>query len=123
MVLVDYMQALFLKLVKIPKHVVVTAHEQVIQDEITSEVLILPLIVGKKLPAQLPLYFDEVYRAQVVRGKDGKAVYQLLTKSDVKYTAKSRLQLDTVEVPDFNIIWNKVQKGGGKDGSKVSSAT
>lgn len=73
------------------KHLVVIAHEQMIQDEITGEVMVRPQIVGKKLPAQLPLWFDECYRAQVSRTKDGLPIYSLLTAADLKYTAKSRL--------------------------------
>ena len=71
----------------------VVAHEQIVQDEITSEVWILPLIVGKKLPGQLALYFDEVYRSQVGKTKEGKPSYQMLTTADIRYTAKSRLNV------------------------------
>ena len=74
------------------KHLVVVAHEQVLQDEITGEMLVRPLIVGKKLPAQLPLWFDEVYRMQVSRDKDAVPSYDMLTASDIKYTAKTRLR-------------------------------
>jgi hypothetical protein len=107
--LVDGLQQLLGRMTKIAKHIVFVAHEQMIQDELTSEVWILPLIVGKKLPGQIPLWFDEVYRAQVGK-KDGKAVYQLLTTADTKYTAKSRLAcLETMEVPDYNVIVSKIK--------------
>jgi hypothetical protein len=62
-----------------------------IQDEITGEVMVRPQIVGKKLPAQLPLWFDECYRTQVSRNKEGIPVYSILTVADLKYTAKSRI--------------------------------
>lgn len=115
--LIDWMQGLFLKMTKMVHHIVVVAHEQVMQDEITSEILVLPLIVGKKLPAQLPLWFDEVFRCQTTRSPiGGKPVYQILTTADVKYTAKSRLGcLDSVEVPDYNVIISKLKASvGGK---------
>ena len=76
--------------------------------------------MGKKLPAQLPLWFDECHRAQVSRNKDGVPVYSLLTAADLKYTAKSRIScLQPIEdwskegkVMDvFGLIMGKI--GGG----------
>ena len=110
--LINWLQDVFLRMTKMAHHIVVIAHEQVIQDEITSEVLVLPLIVGKKLPAQLPLWFDEVYRCQTVRDpKTGKPIYQLLTTADLKYSAKSRLGvLSVVEEPSYEVIMGKVRE-------------
>ena len=109
--LIDGLSELFMRIGKLPVHVVVTAHEQLLQDELTSEILVLPLIVGKKMPAQMPLWFDEVYRAQVAKSKDG-ADYQLLTVADTRYTAKSRLAcLSAVETPSFEAIMAKVRGG------------
>jgi len=101
-ILVDMFQQLFTKLTYKNKHVIVTAHEQLITDEITGAIQILPLIVGRKLPNQLPLFFDEVYRAMV--GKklvSGTAVYEysLVTRADSKATAKSRLRLPAKITP------------------------
>lgn len=112
-VLIDLLQALFMDIKNTDKHVVVTAHEQIIQDGITGEVQILPLISGKQLPAQLGLFFDEVYRMQVGRSKEGKPMYQMITRADAKYTAKSRLRvLETIEVPSYEVIMEKVKRGG-----------
>jgi len=101
----------FLRVGKFKTNIVVVAHEQMVQDEITGEVLVMPLIYGKKLPGQLPLFFDEMYRAQTSRdAKTGKPVYQLLTTADIKFSAKSRLAcLDPIEVPDYNVIIGKVK--------------
>ena len=90
-ILIAELKDLFMRATKMSNHLVVVAHEQMLQDELTGEVLIRPLIVGKKLPGQLPLWFDEVYRTQVSRNKDGVPIYSILTASDLKYTAKSRL--------------------------------
>ena len=90
-ILIADLKDLFMRATKIGKHLVVIAHEQLLQDDITGEIIIRPQIVGKKLPAQLPLWFDEVYRAQVGRDKEGNPEYSLLTTSDLKYTAKSRI--------------------------------
>ena len=109
--LVDGLQALFMQLTKMANHLVVVAHEQVLQDEVTSEILVLPLIVGKKLPGQIPLWFDEVYRSQTATdSKTGKAVYQILTTAGLRYVAKSRLGvLDPIEVPSYQVIMGKVR--------------
>jgi len=90
-VLIAELKDLFSRATKMSKHLVMIAHEQTTQDGITGEVMVRPQIVGKKLPAQLPLWFDEVYRAQVSRTSDGDVMYSMLTASDLKYTAKSRL--------------------------------
>lgn len=107
---------LFMRVGKLPMHVVVTAHEQLLQDDLTSEIIILPLIVGKKMPNQMPLFFDEVYRAQVAKltvNGVATADYQLLTIADTRYTAKSRLNcLSAVEKQSYEEIMKKV-KGGG----------
>jgi len=102
---------IFMRLTQIKKHIICIAHEIVVQDDITSEILVLPLIYGKKLPGQLPLWFDEVYRMQVAKSKEGP-VYQAMTTATTKYTAKSRLRvLDTIEVPNYNSIMEKVKNG------------
>jgi AAA domain len=62
------------RLLTLPCHVVLNCHMQVIQNELTREVLEMPLVVGKKLPQKLPIWFDEVYRVVI---KDGKRQWQL----------------------------------------------
>ena len=114
MVLVRNMRDLFGRITKFPQHIVVTAHEELVRDEISGEVLIQPLIVGK-MANSLPIFYDECYRAQVGRDKEGKPIYQIMTTATTKYTAKSRLGcLSTVEVPDFKVIMEKTKKGGDK---------
>lgn len=109
-VMIDQLQALFLSMGKVNKHVVLTAHEQTVQDGITGEILVLPLVVGKQLPSQIGMFFDEVYRTQVGKDKDGNPVYQLITRGDTRFAAKSRLGvLDTKEVPNFSAIMAKIK--------------
>ena len=90
--LIDKLQEVLYKVTSLRTHVVVTAHEQVIQDDLTSEIMVLPLITGKKLPDRLPLWFDEVYHSRVERGKERQPVYQMMTVAERKYKAKSRLR-------------------------------
>ena len=98
----------FSRMTKIAKNVVFTAHETMIQDELTSEVWILPLIVGKKLPGKVGLWFDDVYRAQVGKDKTGKSCYQMITTADTRYTAKSRLNV-LLPVED-NLTYAKIME-------------
>lgn len=98
-VMIAELKDLFSRMTKMAQHTIFIAHEELKQDEITGEIVIQPLVVGKKLPPMLPMWFDEVYRAQVTRSKDGKPEFGLLTSSDVKYTARTRLGvLEPVEV-------------------------
>ena len=121
MMLVQGIKSLFSRLVAMPQHLVITAHEEIIRDEITGEILVQPLIVGK-LASSLPIYFDEVYRGEVRKDKSGKVIYQILTTATTKYSAKSRLGcLDTVEVPSFEAIIKKVKESECKNGKKVGS--
>ena len=109
--LIDRLQEFLADLYKLNCHVVVTAHEQVAQDEVLGDFMIWPLIVGKKLPGKMPNYFDEVYRLQAKRRKKGETTYEIITRSTTRFTAKSRLGcLDTVEKPDFNYILKKVKE-------------
>ena len=89
--LISELKDLFMRATKMNTHLVVIAHEQMVQDDLTGEIQFRPQIVGKKLPAQLPLWFDEVYRSTVTRTKEGVPNYSILTVADTKYTAKSRI--------------------------------
>jgi hypothetical protein len=89
-ILISNTTDLFMRLTALKRHLVVIAHEQLIQDEITGEVLYRPIIAGKKTADRLPLWFDECYRTQIGKTKEGSPVGQLVTTADVKFMAKSR---------------------------------
>lgn len=93
------------RLTRLKGHVVVIAHEMMLQNELTGELLVEPVIYGKKLPAQMPLWFDEVYRAQTARTKEGLPQYEMLTCASTTYTAKSRLGC----MPEV-LVWSKEGK-------------
>lgn len=99
---------LFMRISKLPCHMVVIAHEQLVQDEITGEIMYVPVIAGKKTPAQLPLWFDECYRTQVVMGSKGEVVPQLVTTATTKFQAKTRLNLlnpvQDMKTPEGKVI-------------------
>jgi len=106
------MRKFLFELVRYPKHVVLIGHEQIFQDEITKEVFILPLMVGKKLPKQLGLWFDEFYHMEAMSAK-GEVTYKLRTVKNRRYMCGSRIGgLQELEEPDFNVLIKKAKAGG-----------
>jgi len=93
MLLINDLRDLFMRLTKLSKNVVVIAHEQMVQDGITGEIMVMPVIYGKKLPAQLPLWFDEVYHFGATKDKEGYPLYYFDTVAQDKYMGKSRLNV------------------------------
>jgi len=82
------LKELIFKLIALPKHIIVIAHEKYDKDELSGRVWCGPLVTGK-LAQQLGIYFDEMYRAEVTAGKIQE--FKLLMRATSVYTAKSRL--------------------------------
>jgi hypothetical protein len=124
-ILVGKMEDILYRITSLNVHMVAIAHEQIIQDELTSEIVVLPLIVGKKLPDRIALWFDEVYHARVDRGIGGRPSYQVMTVADRKYKAKSRLNcFDVVETGfTFQKMIDKLALAGRTASSQTSSVT
>jgi hypothetical protein len=74
-------------LMAMPCHVVLNCHTQVIQTELTKDIIVQPLVAGKKLPNKLPIWFDEVY---VLVNQYGKRVWQLRPEGLISM-AKTRI--------------------------------
>lgn len=93
----------------LPCDVVLTAHLDVDKDEATGKMFIGPLFVGK-LKQRLPLLFDELYNMQVKRTAKGDE-YQLLTRSDGIFKARTRLGkggiFEAIEKPDIKYLLKK----------------
>jgi hypothetical protein len=103
-------------LMQVPANVIVTAHEQMLQDQISQEIYVLPLVPGKKLPQQMPLYFDEVYHCITEFDRNAKdTVWKIETRpADRKTTAKTRMKgLERIEEFDYNKLMAKVKKAYG----------
>jgi len=112
--LVGKMEDILYRINSLNVNIVAIAHEQIVQDEISSEIMVLPLIVGKKLPDRIGLWFDEVYNARVDRGQGGRPVYQMMTVADRKYKAKSRLNcFEVIEQGlTYQIMIDKLTRAG-----------
>lgn len=112
-------KALMGYLTTLPCHVAVTAHAQVVKDELLGDVQYLPLLYGKDLPHRLGIWFDEVYMTTVTSEvKNGAKAnrYRLQVKPDTRMKIlKSRMNtdgalLDTYEEPDFGSLVAKIEK-------------
>lgn len=112
--LVGKMEDILYRINSLNVNIVAIAHEQIIQDELSSEIMVLPLIVGKKLPDRIGLFFDEVYNSRVDRGQGGRPVYQMMTVADRKYKAKSRLNcFDVIENGfSYQVMIDKLTRAG-----------
>ncbi len=102
----------FLRVLKnIPANVVCLGHDQLIQDETTSEIFVVPLVPGKKLPRRMLAYFDEVYYTEVsLDRKTKQTLYQIQTQSSKRVQAKSRLKgLDAIEELNYQKLMDKVK--------------
>ena len=104
------------------KHTIIISHEQMIQDDLTGEIKVIAMMVGKKFPQRAPLFFDEIYRCftDTQRGEE-EPQYLAQTRSDRKYPARSSLNLrddeghavpilDRYEPQDFEHIMEKVKR-------------
>ena len=90
----DYLPAMYMirnaikDFISLPCDVVLTAHENVMQDEATGKMYVTPLFVGKK--QNNPVFFSELYYLQSTRTSTG-IKYSMLTQSDGTYRAKTRI--------------------------------
>lgn len=123
--LVGKMEDILYRINSLNVNIVAIAHEQIVQDEISSEIMVLPLIVGKKLPDRIGLWFDEVYNSRVDRGQGGRPTYQMMTVADRKYKAKSRLNcFDVIETGlTYQIMIDKLTRAGRATSSTPASAS
>lgn len=94
----------------LPCNVVFIAHENMIKDETTGAIKILPLVTGK-MAGRIQLLFDEVYYTQAVNS-GGSVKYKLLVRANGVRSAKTRLdcdgKLDSYETPDYEEIMKKL---------------
>ena len=97
----------------LPIHVVFIAKQQEVRDETTGSLHYQPMMVGAKLPTQIPYFFDEVLclRTFDVEDDKGKKTTErwLQTTLGSNYIAKDRSgKLEPLEKPDLSLIINKL---------------
>ena len=94
-------------------HVIFVAKEDKLRDESTGMFHYQPMMVGAKLPTQIPYFFDEVLclRTFTEENDEGKKVTNrwLQTVLGDNYIAKDRSgKLDSFEEPNLTYIINKL---------------
>ena len=97
----------------LPIHVVFIAKQQEIRDEATGMLHYQPMMVGTKLPTQIPYFFDEVLclRTFDTENEKGKKTTErwLQTTLGANYIPKDRSgKLDDLEEPNLTHIINKL---------------
>ena len=97
----------------LPIHVVFIAKQQEVRDEATGMFHYQPMMVGTKLPTQIPYFFDEVLCLRtfdVEDDKGNKATERWLqTTLGANYIAKDRSgKLEAFEATDLSYIINKL---------------
>lgn len=107
-VLQDYQMAriwfkqMLTALLSLKCHVIVTAHIQVDKDELTGQIIRSPMMAGK-LSRELPIYFEEVWRAY----RDERGEYWAQTQSDRSFVCRS--QIPGLPNP-VKLDWNEINK-------------
>ena len=117
----DKLEQVLAEILGIDANIVVISHPKVIQDENTSEIKYLSMLTGQKLPQKMPLYFDEMYRADKrFDGKTQDFEYVWQIRGDRRWPTRSRFNyqdskgisrpiLDKEEPQDFGAILAKVK--------------
>ena len=100
-----FMKRFIGEILSFPCNVVMTAHIEVKTDEQTGALLRQPMLTGK-LAAELPIYFEEVYRAYV-EGEGEKRKYMAQTQADRRFNCRSQRGLPaSIELDYKNLITN-----------------
>lgn len=103
-------RTLYRGLLDIPdKHIVVTCQEMHDKDEEFGHIYVQPQL-PPSMARKIGDYFDSVFHLRMGM-KDGKKGRVMLTQPEGRYIAKDRWGcLDKLEIPDFNVIWDKISK-------------
>lgn len=111
--LIERMESLIRKFRDIQgPNVYFAAKMEPIKDEMTGIVKYSAKMPGSKLGPSLPYFFDEVFRLDIGKDKDGKEFRFLQTQPDMQYEAKDRSgALAAIEPPDLSYIFSKIHQG------------
>lgn len=92
----------------LPRNILMTCKLESYQDD-NKMVIKRPMLVGQKLPVNIPYLFDEVFHMHSGIDADGHEYRALQTQPDRKTVAKDRSgKLDMYEYPDLGHIASKI---------------
>lgn len=108
----SFIEQFLMKLISLPCHVIVTAHEEADKDPV-NEKMFWNLAVSGKLAVKLPGLFNELWRMQITQTSQGgqtNSHYQLITRSDTAFSARTCYPeiIKHIDVPDFAAIYKRV---------------
>lgn len=83
-----FMKQFIAEILSFPCNVIMTAHIEIVKDEMTGALLRVPMLTGK-LSKELPIYFEEVYYASV-EGEGTSRKHVLQTQSDRKFNCRTQ---------------------------------
>ena len=93
----------------VQKHLYVTAKQAKEKDEATGRFIFTPSTEGRKVAAELPYTFDEVFVLRMMPAEDGTLNRLIQTTGCDQYIAKDRSGiLDNFEAPDIGSIIKKI---------------
>lgn len=90
------------EMMELSAHTVLIAHVEILIDEKTKEIKEVPLASGRKFPNRVEIWFDEVFKQEIVR-KGTEQVPSWRVKHSKRVKAKSRLgiKLASIEPPTY----------------------
>lgn len=92
----------------LPKNILMTCKLEAYQDD-NKMIINRPMLVGQKLPVNIPYLFDEVFYMYAGKDADGHEYRALQTQPDRKVVAKDRSgKLDILEYPSLAHIAEKI---------------
>ena len=88
----DEVTKLIVRMRRMPCNMVLTAHEEMVRDEMTGKTQIVPLVMGNKFAPKLPIFFTNIYNVvlNIPKSGTGAASRTLLVQSDGTRMAKSQ---------------------------------
>lgn len=108
LIMTEIIQSLF----RTPCHVVLEAHEDLMRDENTGQVIAVPMITGN-YKFSLPIDFDEVWHSSVDTSPEGKLQWWVETAGGRLHGCGSRLGLNATVNNDFKSIMEIYKQNGG----------
>lgn len=93
------------------KHVVVTAKQGTVKDELLGRITYAPSAPGQAFAASIPYFLDLMFCMRAKKANK-ELIRYLQTQPDIQYMAKDRSGcLKDMEEPNLTLIFNKIVKG------------
>lgn len=108
----DEVTKLIVRLRRMPCNMVLTAHEEMIRDEMTGKTQVIPLVMGNKFGPKLPIFFTNIYNVMldIPKGGNAAASRTLLVQSDGIRMAKTQSKSNQTRIEkSYDAIMQHIQ--------------